>query len=77
MNLHTKLIHLLTELDQKQSKRKGYNPYALPQYFAAAEDVTDAESFAKAFNPTRGMHSIARKLGFALDVDRGEWVTKT
>ena len=76
MDFHTKLIMLLTELDHRQSKRKGWNCYALPQYFAAAETVTDAKSFADAFCPTRGMHSIARKLGLGLNVEKGVWIMK-
>ena len=34
-----KLMHAVTEYDRKQSTRKGYNPYALPQYFAAVNDA--------------------------------------
>jgi hypothetical protein len=48
----------------------------LPQYFAAAESVHDAATFAEAFNPTRGMHGVARRLGLALDVERGRWIVK-
>ena len=76
MDFHTKLICELTELDRRESKCKGYNIYALAHYLRAAEGVTDAESFARAFNPTRGMHRVARNMGLNLDVDRGEWVFK-
>ena len=76
MTFHDQLISELTQLDQRQSKRKGYNPYALPQYFTAAQDVTDAASFADAFTPTRGMHRVAKNLGLSLDVIRGLWVMK-
>lgn len=72
-NLHVRLISELTAMDRKQMKRKGYNPYALAQYFKAAEGVTDAKSFAAAFTPTRAMHGVAKRLGFALDVEHGEW----
>jgi len=74
MDFHTKLIHELTSLDRRQSTRRGYNPYALPQYFAAAENVTDSASFADAFTPTRGMHRVAKNLGLNLEVDRGQWI---
>ena len=71
---HDKLISELTQLDQRQSKRRGWNPYALPQYFTAAQNVTDAASFADAFTPTKGMHRVAKNLGLNLDVERGQWV---
>jgi hypothetical protein len=74
---HDKLIHELTAMDRKDSTRPGYNHYALAQYFEAAEGVYDAASFAEAFNPTRGMHGVARRLGLALDVERGRWVIKS
>jgi hypothetical protein len=38
---HIKLVMALTEYDRRQQKRKGYNRYALAQYFEAlawAED---------------------------------------
>jgi len=74
MTFHDRLIHELTAMDRRAGRRPGYNPYALPQYFEAAKDVQDARSFAAAFNPTRGMHGIARRLGLALEVERGAWV---
>lgn len=74
MSLHDRLIHELTQLDIKNSKRKGYNPFALGIYFGAAEDVVDAKTFTDAFTPTRGTHAIARKIFGNLDVARGEWV---
>ena len=37
--MHTKLVHVLTEYDRKQSSKKHYNMYALPQYFNAAKKV--------------------------------------
>lgn len=73
MTFHDRLISELTQLDQRESKKAGHNPYALGMYFEAAEDVTDAQSFADAFTPTRGMHRIARNLGLPLNVDRGQW----
>ena len=69
-----RLISELTELDRRERRRPGWNPNALGMYFAAAETVTDAATFAAAFVPTRGMHTVARRLGLALDVDRGQWV---
>lgn len=73
---HTRLVMALTSQDRKESKRKGYNIYALAQYFIAAEDVTDAKSFSEAFTPTSGMHQVAKTMGFDLDVERGRWITK-
>lgn len=40
MTLHEKLIHAVTEYDRKQSKRPGYNIYALPQYVGRVQEVT-------------------------------------
>lgn len=76
MTFHDRLIHELTTLDRRESRRPGYNPYALAIYFRAAEGVTDADSFRRAFLPTRGMHTVARRLGLGLDVERGCWVQK-
>lgn len=39
MNTRDKLIHAATEYDRKQSTRRGYNPYALSQYFAAIDET--------------------------------------
>ena len=77
MNFHDKLIQLLTAYDRRQSKTKHYNPYALPQYFKAAEGVIDAQTFADSFTPTGPMHTIAKRLGLNLDVVRGQWVFTT
>lgn len=74
LDFHTRLIHELTALDRRQSTKRGYNPNALGIYFRAAENVTDADSFANAFTPTRGMHTVAKKLGLPLGVERGEWI---
>lgn len=49
MTLYDRLISYLTQYDQRQSKGKYYNPYALARYFDAAKDlkdVTDPEAFA-------------------------------
>lgn len=37
--VHDTLVHVLTQYDIKQSKKPGYNRYALPQYFAALKEV--------------------------------------
>ena len=74
--LEVRLIHELTELDRRLSKRPGHNqsPYALGHYFRAAEGVTDSDSFAAAFTPTREMHGVAKRLGLHLDVSFGRWM---
>ncbi len=74
MDFHTRLIHELTDLDRRNSTKRGYNPNALGIMFGAAENVTDANSFANAFTPTRGMHKVAKNLGLPLDVEKGQWV---
>lgn len=71
---NTRLMMLLTELDQRNSKRADYNRYALGHYFRAAENVTDVYTFMENFTPTRQMHRLAKDMGFNLDVVFGEWV---
>lgn len=39
MNIHKTLVHVLTEYDRKQSKKKSYNYNALGLYFQRLEDV--------------------------------------
>ena len=39
--IHTILIHAVTQYDQKQSKKKCYNCYALPQYIARVQEVVE------------------------------------
>lgn len=76
------LAHELTTQDRAEAGKRGYNPYALGIVLGAAQDVRDAvargvplaDAFADAFNPTRGMHAVARRLGLPLDVQRGQWV---
>jgi hypothetical protein len=34
-----KLVHAVTQYDAKQSKRAGFNRYALPQYLARIDEV--------------------------------------
>ncbi len=36
---HARLAMAVTEYDRKQERRKGFNSYALPQYFAAIDDA--------------------------------------
>lgn len=75
MDFKAQLTHQLIELDIRESKReRSPNIYRLGHYLEAAEGVTDARSFADAFNPTRGMHTVSKKLGLGLDVKSGHWV---
>lgn len=39
MTTKDKLIHTLTAYDQKQSTKRGYNPYALGQYFQRIDEI--------------------------------------
>jgi len=41
MNLKDKLISAATRFDKKNFKRAGWNPYALPQYFAAIDSICE------------------------------------
>jgi hypothetical protein len=40
MTTHDKLLMALTEYDVKQSRKKGYNPYALSHYMTALGEAT-------------------------------------
>ena len=74
MNFHDKLISKLTELDRRESRKPGHNIYAIAHYFRAADGVTDAQTFAEAFIPTRGMHWVSKELGLGLEVENGRWI---
>ena len=39
LTTHDTLVHAVTEYDRKQSTRKGYNMWALPQYLRAIDNV--------------------------------------
>lgn len=84
---HDALVSELVRLDirEEASERKRgnrVNVYRIAHYLRAADNVrTSVEhgsspsfAFASAFCATRGMHRIARNLGLALDVKRGEWI---
>jgi hypothetical protein len=49
VTLHDKLIHAATEYDRKESTKRGYNRYALAQYFQAIQSVD--ECIANGGNP--------------------------
>lgn len=38
--LHHKMIHAVTEYDRKESTKRGYNPYALPQYMQRVQEIS-------------------------------------
>ena len=40
--MREKLVHLVTQWDMKQAKRKHYNPYALAQYLEAVDSAMGA-----------------------------------
>jgi hypothetical protein len=42
MNLKDKLISAATRFDERNSRRRGWNPYALAQYFAAIDGICNA-----------------------------------
>lgn len=39
MNTHDTLLHVVTAYDRRQSKRPGYNIYALPQYIQRVDEI--------------------------------------
>lgn len=84
----TSLASELTILDGKINARprEPFNIYRLGIYLEAAEDccaaiysgkLTREESFSRCFTPCRDMHTVAKHLGLALDVQHGRWVFKT
>lgn len=38
ISIHDKLLHAVTEYDRKQSTKRGYNVWALPQYLGAINE---------------------------------------
>jgi hypothetical protein len=42
MNLKDKLISAATRFDERNSRRRGWNPYALAQYFSAIDSICNA-----------------------------------
>jgi hypothetical protein len=40
MSIKDKLVHAATRYDERESKKAGYNPYALGQYFARIDEVS-------------------------------------
>lgn len=88
MTLRLRLISELTQLDQREEanerkRRYPVNYYRLGHYLGAGDEVADAvdtgidpaTAFAQHFTPTRGMHTVARRLGLTLDVERGRWIS--
>jgi hypothetical protein len=73
---------LLVTEDAKASSKRDYNRYALPLKLQAADDMQTAidagaspeKAFTEVFAASREMHKIARSLGLALDVERGNWI---
>lgn len=37
--VHTLVIHMLTQYDRKQAGKRNYNPYALAHYCRAAQEI--------------------------------------
>ena len=81
MKFRDKLISELTQSDQRQSIKAGYNRNALAIYLNAADTccemvdkgATQETAFMEVFTPCREMHKVAKKLGLILDVERGQW----
>lgn len=63
-HLHFKLVHAVTEYDRRQSTRRGYNRWALPQYLGAC---TSAEEDIAAGKPVRAA-LVSNFCGRLLDV---------
>jgi len=89
-SLSRKLSHELTALDRKEGQREikrmgRENIYRLGHYLEAGSRVASevrkgrsaSDAFASAFNPTRGMHGVAKRLGLGLTVERGQWRRKS
>lgn len=83
MSFHDSAVNELTRLDREMSAkpRAQWNPYFLGIALTSLQDVekemlgaVPEEIFREAFTPSREMHRVARRLGLALDVDRGQWI---
>ena len=84
---HTIMVMAVTDWDRKESARevkagRRENIYRIGIYFKAIEDIEAdvvsgvpfVKAFCDGFTPTRQAHALARKLGLAIDVQRGQWV---
>ncbi len=83
-----RLASAMTEQDVKETERERKrrnvpNVYRLGHLLRAVEQtcediaeegITAELAFADNFTPSRENHAVARKLGLALDVQRGHWV---
>lgn len=79
-----RVLHEMTRLDErKRARDPHWNRYflgilcrdALPAIAEGlAAGMTEEEAYADAMTPTRETHAVARRLGLALDVNRGRWV---
>jgi hypothetical protein len=89
MTDHQRLVSELTRMDQAQEQRdrkagRRFNHCAIAIMLGAAQEVEQevaggrsfAEAFADHFTPTRGMYTIAKRLGLPLYVVRGQWIAK-
>ena len=81
--LRAQLVSALIAMDKRASTKQGWNPNALSLMLGSVQDNFDPavaagaspeDAFMETFTPTRGTHGVAKKLGLALDVDRGQWV---
>lgn len=87
-----KLALLVSELDLReraQEEKRGLrvNIYRIGHYLGAVNSIREdvlatvpahrfIDAFKDSFNPTRGLHGVAKKLGLPLDVERGRWIVK-
>lgn len=77
--MRVKLLNIVVEYDRRQSKRKGYNPYALGHYCGAVGNVIDAidngkpiEEALKAGFCGSLLRHVAKKLGLSVRYESWE-----
>lgn len=76
-DIRPRLLHIVTEYDRRQSKRKGYNPYALAHYCRAIGNVMEAigngepieQALKHGFCGSLLRH-VAKKLGLTVEYSK-------
>lgn len=85
MNIHDSLVHAVTEYDRKESTKRGYNRYALPQYIGRIQEIDEdlkngadlRSALVAAFCGKRLLDSCLKAVGLPKstdqDKDDGRW----
>ena len=84
MTIRDKIVSELTQLDARKARTdRHWNRHFIGIALQAMDGFEDdaaergpVAAFCERFTACREMHGIARRLGFAVDVQRGQWITR-